>query len=84
VWRVDHADLFGERQLAMLVSKDLAIGREIHRPSWDWAQRNGWNVIRLNGAQEIESPTGDRWLLRATNAVYGYDVGYGQVDESWS
>jgi hypothetical protein len=24
-----------------------------------------------------------RWLLRSHDAVYGYDVGYGQVDESW-
>lgn len=84
VWRCEFgAELFGEPQLAMLVSKDLAVGKEIHRPSWRWASKNDWNVVRLGGAQEIESPAGDRWLLRAPNAAYGYDVGYGQVDESW-
>ena len=84
VWRCHRgADLFGESQLAMLVSKDLAVGKEIHRGSWRWAEKNDWNVVRLGGAQEIEAPAGDRWLLRAPNAAYGYDVGYGQVDESW-
>lgn len=83
-WRCARgADLFGETQLAMLVSKDLAVGKEIHRPSWRWAETKGWNVLRLGGAQEIESKNGDRWLLRAPNAAYGYDVGYGQVDEAW-
>jgi hypothetical protein len=67
----------------MLVSKDLAVGKEIHRGSWRWAETKGWKVIRLNGGQEVEAPGESRWLLRADTAVYGYDVGYGQVDESW-
>lgn len=83
LWRIDNAELFGETQLAMLVSKDLAVGKEIHRPAWNWADRRGWGVLRLNGGQEIETPKGDRWLLRAPNAAYGYDTGYGQVDEAW-
>jgi hypothetical protein len=84
LWRVSRADLWGEPQLAMLVSKDLAVGKEIHRGAWRWCEKNDWNVLRLGGAQEVETPKGDgRWLLRAPNAAYGYDVGYGQVDESW-
>lgn len=83
-WRTKvGAERFGEPQLSMLVSKDLAVGKEIHRGLWRWAERAGWTVVRLGGAQEVESPAGDRWLLRAPNAAYGYDVGYGQVDESW-
>lgn len=84
LWRVAHADLIGETQLAMLVSKDLAVGKEIHRGSWRWAESKGWKVTRLNGGQEVEAPGENRWLLRADTAVYGYDVGYGQVDESWN
>lgn len=83
LWRLANAHRFHETQLAMLVSKDLAVGKEIHRGAWRWADSKDWNVLRLNGAQEVETPTGDRWLLRAPNAAYGYDVGYGQVDESW-
>jgi hypothetical protein len=83
LWRIANAERIGETQLAMLVSKDLAVGKEIHRPAWSWAERRGWNVIRLGGAQEVQATADDRWLLRAENAVYGYDVCYGQVDESW-
>jgi hypothetical protein len=84
LWRIANAERIGETQLAMLVSKDLAVGKEIHRQAWTWAARRGWNVVRLGGAQEVQASEDDRWLLRADTAVYGYDVGYGQVDESWS
>lgn len=83
LWRTAHADRIGEKQLSMLVSKDLAVGKEIHRGSWRWAEQKGWKVTRLNGGQEVEAPDESRWLLRADSAVYGYDTGYGQVDESW-
>ncbi|MFJ9315780.1 hypothetical protein ACIRN4_16440 [Pimelobacter simplex] len=83
-WRTDSAPLIGEKQLSMLVSKDLAVGKEIHRGSWRWAEQRDWKVTRLNGAQEIEKPEDEsRWLLRADTAVYGYDVSYGPVDEAW-
>lgn len=84
LWRIDNAELIGETQLAMLVSKDLAVGKEIHRGAWRWAEHKGWKVVRLGGAQEVEKPDESRWLLRADTAVYGYDVGYGQCDESWA
>lgn len=83
-WRTDSAPLIGEKQLSMLVSKDLAVGKEIHRGSWRWAEGKDWKVTRLNGGQEIEKPEDEsRWLLRADTAVYGYDVSYGPVDEAW-
>lgn len=86
VWRTAHADLFGEPQLSMLVSKDLMIGKEIHAKSWAWAEKHGWTVQRRAGGQEIrvaEDEDSDRWLLRAPDGAYGYDVSYGQVDEAW-
>ena len=86
VWRTAHADLFGEPQLSMLVSKDLMIGKEIHAKAWAWAEKRGWIVQRRAGGQEIrvaEAEDSDRWLLRAPDGAYGYDVCYGQVDEAW-
>jgi hypothetical protein len=86
VWRTAHAELFGEPQLSMLVSKDLMIGKEIHAKSWAWAEKRGWTVQRRAGGQEIrvaEDEDSDRWLLRAPDGAYGYDVCYGQVDEAW-
>lgn len=86
VWRTAHSDLFGETQLSMLVSKDLMIGKEIHAKAWAWAEKRGWVVQRRAGGQEIrveEAEDSDRWLLRAPDGAYGYDVGYGQVDEAW-
>lgn len=86
VWRTAHAELIGEPQLSMLVSKDLMIGKEIHAKSWAWAEKQGWTVQRRAGGQEIrvaEDEDSDRWLLRAPDGAYGYDVGYGQVDEAW-
>lgn len=82
LWRVSHPDVFGEDQLAMLVSKDLAIGREIHARAWPWAAGQGWNVVRNLTQTEVGNDHG-RWLLRSHDAVYGYDIGYAQVDESW-
>lgn len=86
VWRTAHSELIGEPQLSMLVSKDLMIGKEIHAKSWAWAEKHGWTVQRRAGGQEIrvaEDEDSDRWILRAPDGAYGYDVGYGQVDEAW-
>lgn len=84
LYRVAHPDVFGEDQLTMLVSKDLAIGREIHARAWPWAinQKPVWDVQRGVAFMEVTGPRG-RWLLRSQDAVYGYDIGYAQVDESW-
>lgn len=85
MWRIVNAARIGETQHVMLVSKDLAVGKEIHSGAWRYAEAK-WgrgSVIRINGGQEIVAPGDSRWLLRAEASVYGYDVGYGQVDESW-
>ncbi|GAB7003922.1 hypothetical protein JCM18899A_13940 [Nocardioides sp. AN3] len=86
LWRIAHSDTFGEPQEVLLTSKDLKAGREIIRPAWQWAmgrQDLGWGVRRGNGDEEVSSPTDDRWLLRAEDAVYSYSPGYAQADESW-
>jgi hypothetical protein len=83
LWRLDHAWLFGEQQLALHTGKDLPICKEIHRQAWRWAEVRGWTVRRQNGNEEIEAPDGSRWMVRGRDSTYGYDVTLGLVDEAW-
>ncbi|MFC0628550.1 HNH endonuclease [Kribbella deserti] len=84
LWRMAHPEVFGEVQNVLHTGSDVAICREIQRGAWRWAEEDaGWTVSRSNGKEAMETPTGDRWLVRAQTAVYGYDVGFGVVDEAW-
>lgn len=84
LWRMAHAELLGEVQTVIHTGSDVAICREIQRGAWRWAEEvAGWTVSRANGKEAIESKDGDRWLVRAQRAVYGYDVCLGIVDEGW-
>lgn len=87
LWRMaDPLGLFGEVQLVMHTGSDIPICREIQRGAWNWA-RGRWgdkSVTVANGKECIEDPnTGNRWLVKAQDGVYGYDVTYGMVDEGW-
>ena len=83
-WRLEFGqELFGEVQTAIHTGSDMAICREIQRGAWRWAEARQWTVTRGNGKEAIETPTEDRWLVRAQDAVYGYDVCLGLVDEGW-
>lgn len=83
LWRLDVGpSLFPESQLAIHTGKDLAIVREIQRGAWRWAESRDWRIVRAIGRESIENEE-HRWLARATDAVYGYDVTLGMVDEGW-
>lgn len=85
LWRLAHGQtLFGEVQTAIHTGSDMAICREIQMKAWTWAERRVWSVTRGNGKEAITTLEGDRWLVRAQDAVYGYDVHYGLVDEGWN
>ena len=95
LWRMEHAEKplatpfgefvpFGEVQTVIHTGSDVAICREIQRGAWRWAEWYGWVVTRANGKEAVESDSGDRWLVRAQDAVYGYDVCLGMVDEGWN
>jgi hypothetical protein len=84
LWRMEHAEMFGEPQVIIHTGSDVAICREIQRGAWRWCEENGWIVSRANGKEAVETPGGvDRWLVRAQRAVYGYDACLGFVDEGW-
>lgn len=85
LWRMAHPELFGEVQTVIHTGSDVAICRDIQRGAWRWAEESaGWTVSRSNGKEAIETPEGDRWLVRAQGAVYGYDCTFGIVDEGWA
>ena len=83
LWRMEHAALFGEVQTVVHTGSDVAICREVQRGAWRWAEGVGWTVTRANGKEAMETPDGDRWLVRSQDGVYGYDVCFGIVDEGW-
>jgi hypothetical protein len=83
LWRMAHADLFGEVQTIVHTGSDVPICREIQRGAWPWAGAQGWTIVRALNRESMETEDGDRWLVRSQDAVYGYDVTFGIVDEAW-
>ncbi|MFV0409692.1 MAG: hypothetical protein ACK5LJ_08360, partial [Paracoccus sp. (in: a-proteobacteria)] len=85
LWRMAVGpSIFGEVQTVMHTGSDVAICREIQRGAWRWAEDVAdWSVSRANGKEAVESAEGDRWLVRAQTAVYGYDVNLALGDECW-
>lgn len=87
MWRLHHADLFGETQTIMHVANKRSTAMEVLRPAGLWAvERYGKKAARWgNENAGIELPTGDRWLVHAANdsAGVGYSVSMLFVDEAW-
>lgn len=85
LWRIHQTDRFGEPQDVLHTGKDIAVCKEVQRVARVWAKaRSDYRVREVNGQEEIELlATGSRWMLRAKDAVYGYSVSLGAVDEAW-
>jgi len=86
LWRMHQGERFGEPQDVLHTGKDLTICKEVQRPGRIWAKARAdrYHVREVNGQEEIELlADGSRWLLRAKEAVYGYSVSVGAVDEAW-
>ena len=86
LWRIAQGDRFGEPQDVLHTGKDLAVCKEVQRPAriWAKARTDRFRVREVNGQEEIELlADGSRWMLRAKEAVYGYSVSLGVVDEGW-
>ena len=87
LWRMAVGpQIFGEVQTVMHTGSDIPICREIQRGAWRWAEAE-WGskaVTKANGKECVESTTGDRWMVRSQEGVYGYDVTLGLGDECWN
>ena len=83
-WRLTHGGLLGSpRQTVLHTGQDLQVVGEVMRLAWPWAQRHEHLIRRKNGQESIEVAE-SRWLMRSQNAVFGYEVDLGLVDECWS
>lgn len=86
LWRIHQGERYGEPQDVLHTGKDLAVCKEVQRPGRIWAKARSseYRVREVNGQEEIERlHDGSRWMLRAKEAVYGYSVSLGVVDEGW-
>jgi len=91
-WRIHRGpDELGvpDDDLVLSVSRDIAILREMMRPSlmrWkrDEVVGGAHKVGLVKGAEEIEvTDLGTRWLGRSERAAFGLSVGLVTVDEGW-
>lgn len=87
MWRLHHADLFGEEQLLLHVANKTTTAMEVMRPAGMWAEEMyGRGAVRWgNTSPGITLPNGSRWLIHAANesAGVGYSVSMAFVDEAW-
>lgn len=87
MWRLHHADLFGEPQTVLHVANTVSTALEVMRPAGLWAvEQYGKKAARWgNTAPQIEIPNGSRWLVRAANdsAGVGYSISMAFMDEAW-
>ena len=87
MWRLHHAELFGEPQTILHVANTVSTALEVMRPAGLWAvERYGKKAARWgNTAPQVELPSGDRWLVRAANdsAGVGYSISMAFMDEAW-
>lgn len=84
-WRLESDAIDGE-QLVLSTGKDIAVCREMQRPSRLRAKqrRDQYHVREVNGQEEIEVlASGSRWMVRAKESVYGITATMATVDEGW-
>ena len=88
LWRITKgAEIFGEPQTCLHVSKDLNTSREVQRPARTFGrERPDDYKVRENGGQvEIEHlDSGSLWLLRSAAGVFGHSASLAIVDECWA
>jgi len=87
MWRLHHAEQFGETQTILHVANKRSTAMEVMRPAGLWATEvYGKKAVKWgNESAGIELPSGDRWLIHAANdsAGVGYSVSMVFCDEAW-
>ena len=87
LWRLHHAELFGETQTILHMANKRDTAMEVLRPAGLWAlEKYGKGSVRWgNSGAGIILPSGDRWLIHAANdsAGVGYSCSMVFADEAW-
>jgi hypothetical protein len=88
MWRLHHAELFGEQQTILHIANKRDTAMEVMRPAGLWAtEKYGAKAVKWgNSASGITLPSGDRWLIHAANesAGVGYSISMYFADEAWA
>lgn len=90
LWRMHHADRFGEEQALLHVASKETIVQEVMRPAQRWASRldpgkKVYDPRKSHGEIGIEYLVdGSRWLGRAKGGVEGISATSAAVDEGWA
>jgi hypothetical protein len=83
-WRmVQGARLFGEEQTILHTSRTVGTTLDVARLAMKRARDVGYWVGSASGREEIRTPSGDRWLLKAEESAYGFGAGLAICDEAW-
>ena len=87
MWRLHHAEHFGEPQTILHVANKRNTAMEVMRPAGLWAvNKYGKKSVKWGNTESgIETPDGNRWLIHAANdnAGVGYSVSMAFLDEAW-
>lgn len=87
-WRLHQEERFGEAQVVLHVANKERTAREVWRPAARHAvDIYGKSAAKFGaGREEIELPSGARWLVQAAtqNAGVGYSLSMAVVDEAWN
>ena len=87
LWRMHSAELFGEVQTVLHIANKRSTAMEVMRPAGHWAvEKYGKTSVRWgNERSGIELPSGDRWIVSASNenSGVGYSISMCFADEAW-
>jgi hypothetical protein len=81
--RAHHAELFGEPQEVLHVSRRVTNASKTIRQSWRWAETHGLPHTGSSGRERITWPDESYWLVSSDESVWGETASLAFLDEAW-
>jgi hypothetical protein len=82
-WRISHAELLGERQIAVHTANKLQAAIRIQEDLHPWAEEIGMKVNRRTGQERITHPDHSRWEITSLTAAFGARPSFAFIDEGF-